>query len=162
MKTFVAQAFVMMTFLFFDGHLAAHAQTETNEVEGKVVRRDAISNEGTANADLIVKLVKSGTFIRLLYAPHGYSFDAPPPKTNEIMPEEMFSTGKNKWKFVIHPPSDPGQRLRCSTYPKRGVRGRDGSLKLTDPYIPVPGNEPVVVPSANLLPCQIILSRTRD
>jgi hypothetical protein len=159
MKDLMARILLPLVLVQLNFVCTVHPQAQT-EIVGEVVRYDAISNAGTANADMIVRLKKNGQFMRLLYSPHGYSFDAPPPKTDELLPPEMFSNGRITWKFVVHPPSNSGQSVRCASFPKKGIRDGDGRLSLVDPYDEVPGTGSVIVPRADSLPCQIISSRS--
>ena len=161
MKKFTSAIFVVVTVLQFVWAQTAHAQADIKKIVGQVVRYDAISNAGTANADMIVRL-KSGGFMRLLYSPHGYSFDAPPPKAEEILPPEMFSNGEIEWRFDVHAPSNSGQRFRCTSFPNKGVRDARGRLQVETPYDAVPGTGSVVIPRTDSLPCQIISKWSRN
>jgi hypothetical protein len=162
MKILISGALVVFLFLQSGWLRTAQAQVETDEVVGQIVRYDEISNTGTANGDMIVRLKKSGKFIRLLYSPHDFAFDAPPPKADQVLPREMFADGKINWKFHIHPPRNSGENLRCASFPKKGVRDSEGRLEQVEAYTPVPGNELVVVPQSDSLPCQIVVGWERN
>ena len=67
----------------------------SERLEGTVVMYDALINLRTTQADFIVKLKTSDgkKYIRLRYSPHGFGFDAPPAKPEQLVPKEMFTDG---------------------------------------------------------------------
>ena len=138
------------------------AQTGKDTIFGRVVRYDSVSNVGTANADMIVLLNGDRGLVRLLYSPHHFGFDAPPADAGQQLPHEMFTNGKQTWQFHVHDALTPEEKAQCASIPKKGVRDKEGNLKLVPAFAAVRGNESVIVPSLESLPCRIIVGWNRE
>jgi hypothetical protein len=162
METLVAITAAMLLVAQSGPPIFGKAQIATIEARGRVVRYDSISNAGTANADMIVLLSGNDGFVRLLYSPFDFGWDAPPATADQLLPQSMFTDGKLTWQFRVRDARNPEERARCSSFPKKGIYHGDGHLKLVSPYVAVPGNKSLAVPRAKSLPCRIIVGWKRE
>ena len=106
---------------------------------------------------MIVLLRENGSFVRLLYSPHDFGFDAPPATADQLLSHNMFTDGKLTWHFRVHDARNPEEKARCSSFPRKGVPHGEGHLEFVSPYVAVPGNHSLVVPKVKSLPCRIIV-----
>ena len=92
--------------LLFDGSFQTLPAVRSERLEGGVVRYDAGMSLRTSQADFVVKLKTSdgNKYIRLRYSPHGFGFDAPPAKPEQLVPKEMFTDGSVVWisRLIVH------------------------------------------------------------
>jgi len=131
-------------------------------VRGQVVLYDPLAGPGPYIADFIVKLRGENVrFVRLLYAPEGFGFDAPGPQQNHMLPESMFSNGKVVWRFAVHSPADREEQAACKE--RKVLLSRDPSqpgppVVPKEVYRPVPGASEKRVPPTTSLECFVVES----
>lgn len=135
-----------------------------NEVlVASVVRYDASLSSHSSEADMAVRLKEdSNKYLRLLYSPHDFGFDAPPANESQLLPREMFSDGKIVWVFRVHAPRNLGEKSACTEVRKQLVPGKDGQLVEVERYTAVPGKEGDQTPKPELLGCMIVESWTKS
>jgi hypothetical protein len=115
--------------------------------------------ERTSRGDLILRVDGSGQFVRLIYDPFDFGFDAPPAEESQLMPKQMTSDGKAAWMFKVHPAWNDEERGPCTPLPKE-VKGRDGKPLPIDRkvYFSIPGGQAVKPPPIDTLQCLVVLS----
>jgi hypothetical protein len=144
--------------LLFDGSFQTLPAVRSERLEGAVVRYDAGMNLRTSQADFVVKLKTSDgkKYIRLRYSPHGFGFDAPPAKPEQLAPKEMFTDGSVVWIFQAHSPRNPEEQSACTGQVKRYAPGKDGQLVEMERFASVPGHESEIIPKPESLSCLIM------
>jgi hypothetical protein len=88
-------------------------------LSGKIVRYDPFQFE---SADLILR-TPQGKFVRLLYSPHDWGFDAPHAKPEQMIPQEMIFNGKLDWRFRAHLLRTEQHKLFMFPNPENGPSG---------------------------------------
>jgi hypothetical protein len=136
----------------------------SNEVlVGSVVRYDASLNSHTPAADMAVKLKEEGNkYVRLLYSPHDFGFDAPPATELQRLPKEMFSNGSLVWTFRVHVPRNPAEKSACTSVRKQLAPGKHGKVVEIERYTSVPGRENDQTPKPESLQCMIVETWAND
>src|SRR5262245_29351522 len=164
--------------LLFDGSFQTLPAVRSERLEGIVVSYDAEMSLRTSQADFVVKLKTSDEkkYIRLLYSPHGFGFDAPPAKPKfgfdaapakpkQLAPKGMFSVGSlatkmmfsvgSVWIFQAHSPRNPEERRACYGQIKRWLV-KDGQPVEVERFVSVPGQESEIIPKPESLSCLIM------
>src|SRR5262249_44790084 len=136
----------------------------SNEVlVGSVVRYDASLSSHTPEADMAVKLKEEGNkYVRLLYSPHDFGFDAPPATESQRLPKEMFSNGSLVWTFRVHVPRNRAEKSACTSVRKQLAPGKHGKFVEIERYTSVPGRENDQTPKPESLRCVIVESWTKS
>jgi hypothetical protein len=106
---------------------------------------------------MIVKEAEGDRFVRLVYSPFDFGFDAPPAKESQLLPRQMTTDKGRLWAFQIHPPLGDEERGPC-TPPPRKIMGGNG--KPIFPYAHVfsyvAGDETVELPPVESLSCFVV------
>jgi hypothetical protein len=147
-----------VSLLLFDGSLQTLTAVRSERLERIVVRYDAGMNLRTSQADFVVKLKASDgkKYIRLRYSPHGFGFDAPPAKSEQLAPKEMFADGSVVWIFRAHSPRNPEEQSACTGQVKRYAHGKDSRLVEVERFASVPVHESEIIPKPESLSCLIM------
>lgn len=131
----------------------------THEVAvGSVVKYDASLIAHTPEADIVVRLQAGNKYVRLLYSPLDFGFDAPPATESQRLPKEMFSDGNAVWSFRVHAPRSPAEKSACTSVRKQLAPGKDGKLVEIERYSTVRGSENQQIPQPESLRCVIVES----
>ena len=130
-----------------------------NEVlAGSVVKYDASLVAHSPQADIVVRLKGGNTYVRLLYSPFDFGFDAPPATESQRLPKEMFSDGNAVWSFRVHAPRNAAEKSACTSVRKQFAPRKDGKLVEIERYSSVRGNEKQQAPKPESLRCAIVES----
>ena len=126
---------------------------------GSVLRYDAFLSSHSPEADMLLRLKEAGNkYLRLLYSPGDFGFDAPPATPSQLLPQEMFSDGKIIWTLHAHAPRNEREKTACASFPKQLAPAKDGQLVEVERYSSVPGTAKEQVPQAPSLECMIVES----
>ena len=149
------------------GQLNPPNPTPTISIVAHVVHFDPWAS----GADIVVKVQGDNRYIRLIYHPYDWGFDAPLAPPSDWMPDEMFQRGEIAWKFDVHGPSSNQHKLLCASTPKSGIRGKKTDklikAKRTERIIlvprelsRVPESEADEPPAIQTLSCMVVVSWT--
>jgi len=133
----------------------------SNEVlVGSVVQYDGFLSSHSPEADMLVRLkLDESKYVRILYSPHDFGFDAPPATESQLLPKEMFSDGNLVWTFQVHYPRNPAEESACTSVRKvlkPLATGKEGQFVEIERYKPVPGTESEHAPQPESLRCLIL------
>lgn len=130
---------------------------------GYVVRYDASLSSHSPEADMAVKLkMDKDNYVRILYSPHDFGFDAPPATESQLLPKEMFSDGNRAWTFHVHDPRNTAEKSACISVRKQFAPGKRGKLVEIERYKPVPGKENEQTPKPESLRCVVLESWVKN
>ncbi len=132
---------------------------QTTPLTGRVIQYNHFVMGWTSNGDIIVTAAQDGRFVRLVYSPLDFGFDAPEARESQLLPRQMTTDKVRLWTFQIHPPLSDEERGPCAPPPKKMLR-RNGKPILLDTrvFVYVPGNETAKLPPVESLPCFVIES----
>jgi hypothetical protein len=114
----------------------------------------------TLGSELIVEAPSDGKYLRLLYSPFDWGFDAHEAQPSQMMPQEMFRDGSVVWKFTAHPAMSDQQKLLCNSVSKSAIKGNGEHdyILLPRKLTKIPGSEDKELPAVQTMPCLIVLS----
>ena len=131
------------------------------QVRGHIVRFDPFLPPGPPYiANFILKTEGDRTsFLRLFYAPGGFGFDAPSPRSDQVLPERMFTDGRIVWSFGVRTPRNEEEQAACKA--RHVLLSRDPEtpgppVVEKEVYRAVPGWEGEKIPQTRTLDCLIV------
>jgi hypothetical protein len=131
---------------------------EVKTLTGTVMLYNRLLMRGTSQGDIILRLNGTNQFVRLVYSPFDFGFDAPDASESQLMPREMIADGTQVWAFKAHLPWNGEERGACTPLPKE-VKGPDGKpLPIDRNVYSLPGQEGTKLPPIENLQCFVVTS----
>jgi hypothetical protein len=149
----------MKSFIMFVLILTATISIAQEKLVLQVIEYDKAAPvyfNGGADLIAVSRDARNPTYYRLIYAPVGFGFDAPPAKPGQLLPLMMFTDGSLLWLFTFHAPRIEEEKAACSAKFTQYTQDKDGKFIPINRYSKIPKSSHKDMPNKALMPCMIV------